>query len=124
MNSDLTIEISDLGEETIFNKVISSPKNKLLLANHSVSPAKIPANISPVLESTENLAPINSDAKPESDIIETNITATVDISRNSKVSSLIAVPFYSHAIESVFRSFPFAELNSLEQNTAPINIIR
>lgn len=112
MNSELlTLEISNLGEETVFNKVISSPKNKLLLEKHS----------SPALVSAQNLV-----LKISAEIIEESKIVTADITSQltENLAPIIAVPFCSHAIESVFHCFPFAELYSSDQNDDQDSIAR
>ena len=62
----------------------------------------------------------NSAEKIESKIVTADVTSQL----TENPAPVIAVPFCSHAIESVFHCFPFAELYSSDQNDAQNNIIR
>ena len=123
-NDFLSIDISILDEETVFEKVISSPKSILLESNLVGSAVKKSKSSTPVLKPTEYLAASENDSKP--DAVDDNstvivqadiITAELEEKHAQKQVSVTAVPFYSCAVESVFRSFPFAQqdLNVNEQ---------
>ena len=104
MVSDLSLEISTLEEETVFEKLISSPKNMLIMEKSKIS--------SPVLKPTEDLTESNNDPKTDAgDAYSTVIAqAVINTAENENhTQSVVAVPFSSCAIESIFRSFPFAQ---------------
>ena len=105
MVSDLSLEISTLEEETVFEKLISSPKNMLKKKKSKIS--------SPVLKpTTEDLTESNNDPKTDAgDAYSTVIAqAVINTAENENhTQSVVAVPFSSCAIESIFRSFPFAQ---------------
>jgi hypothetical protein len=105
MVSDLSLEISTLEEETVFEKVISSPKNMLIIEKSKIS--------SPVLKPTEDLTESNNnDPKTDTgDAYSTVIAQAVINTAENEIhtQSVVAVPFSSCSIESIFRSFPFAQ---------------